>query len=70
MFYNLKNQVPCKLNHYKSTVIQCIFNDVMSKSHEQRLITKGPIANLILLFKPALSPVFSDKTFKSSVVLS
>ena len=41
-----KNQAMCKLNHCLSTAIQCIvivINDVMSKSYEQRLITKGYI---------------------------
>ena len=65
-----------KLNHCQSTAIQYIvivINDIMSKSCEQRLITKGHIAthtNLILLLKPALySSTLVLNLFKSSTKL-
>ena len=49
------------------------YNDVTSKSHEQRLITKEHIAmhaNLILLFKPDLySSTLVIKLFESSINL-
>ena len=47
------------------------FNDIISKSREQRLITKEHIAtdaNLILLFKPALySSTLEIELFESSI---
>ena len=50
-----------------------ILNDVISKSREQRLITKEHIAtdaNLILLFKPALySSTLEIELFESSIKL-
>ena len=49
------------------------FNDVISKSREQRLITKEHIAtdaNLILLFKPTLySSTLEIELFESSIKL-
>ena len=49
------------------------FNDVISKSREQRLITKEHIAtdaNLILPFKPALYPsTLEIELFESSIKL-
>ena len=50
-----------------------ILNDVISKSREQRLITKEHIAtdaNLIILFKPALySSILEIELFESSIKL-
>ena len=51
--------------------IVIVFNDITSKSREQRLITREHIAmhaNLILLFKPALySSTLVIKLFESSI---
>ena len=55
------------------TYIVIVFNDVTSKSREQRLITREHIAkhaNLILLFKPTLySSTLVIKLFESSIKL-
>ena len=56
-------QVICKVNHCLSIAIvkKNIFNDVTSKSYEQRLITKEHITTHLLL------QYFSDKLFESSI---
>ena len=68
-----KNQAQCKLNHCKSTAIQCfliVINDVMGKSHEQRLITKEYIVtHTNLIFSAIYSITSMIKLFKSSIKL-
>ena len=57
----------------KTLLFNVVFNDVISKSREQRLITKEHIAtyaNLVLLFKPALySITLVIELFESSIKL-
>ena len=66
MFYHLKTR-HC-VTKVKPTAIQCIlFNDVTSKSCEQRL----HIANLFLLFKPTFYKLCNPHgmpTFKTEVL--